>query len=77
MSVNILLPLDGSGFSEHALPAALQLAQRLGARLHLVQVHEPPFPLAGEPAATVEAELSASLRVQEEESLRSMANRCM
>jgi len=76
MSVNILLPLDGSAFSEHALPAALELARRLSARLHLVHVHEPPMPLAADGAAVVEAELSASLRGQEEEYLRSAANRC-
>jgi nucleotide-binding universal stress UspA family protein len=39
---NILLPLDGSTFSEHALPLGIDLAVRSGARLHLVQVHEPP-----------------------------------
>jgi nucleotide-binding universal stress UspA family protein len=40
---NILLPLDGSPFSEHALPLAVDLAVRSGARLHLVQVHEAPL----------------------------------
>jgi len=77
MSVNILLPLDGSAFGEHALPAALELAQRLSARLHLVQVHEPPAPLAAEPGNGLETELNTSLRLQEEEYLRTMANRCM
>jgi nucleotide-binding universal stress UspA family protein len=77
MSVSILLPLDGSAFSEHALPAALELARRLGARLHLVQVHEPPATLAAEPDAGVDTELGTSLRAREEEYLRTMANRCM
>jgi nucleotide-binding universal stress UspA family protein len=76
MTRSILLPLDGSTFSEHALPTALDLARRMNARLHLVQVHETPSGLIdqGGPAA---AELSAALREQEEDYLRSVANRCM
>ncbi|HSJ16309.1 MAG TPA: universal stress protein [Longimicrobiales bacterium] len=77
MSSSILLPLDGSTFSEHALPTALDLARQLNARLHLVQVHEPPLPLTAGPNAVVEAEVGASLREQEEEYLRSVASRCM
>jgi len=77
MPVNILLPLDGSAFSEHALPAALELARRLAGRLHLVQVHEPPIPLVPHAVASGEAELSENLRAQEEEYLRRVANRCL
>ncbi len=36
---SILVPLDGSTFGEHALPAALSLARRSGASLHVVLVH--------------------------------------
>jgi nucleotide-binding universal stress UspA family protein len=35
---NILVPLDGSTFGEHALPLALNLAQKSGATLHLTHV---------------------------------------
>jgi nucleotide-binding universal stress UspA family protein len=35
---NILVPLDGSAFGEHALPLALAVARRAGASLQLVQV---------------------------------------
>jgi len=35
---NILVPLDGSAFGEHALPLALSVAKRAGASLQLVQV---------------------------------------
>lgn len=77
MPVNILLPLDGSAFSEHAFPAALELTRRLGGRLHLVHVHEPPVPLPGDGSPAVEAELSESLRGQEGEYLRTLATRCM
>lgn len=36
----ILVPLDGSPLSEHALPLAFAVAQRCNARLHLVHVHQ-------------------------------------
>jgi nucleotide-binding universal stress UspA family protein len=36
---SILVPLDGSEFSEQALPLAVELAQRLNAALHMVKVH--------------------------------------
>jgi nucleotide-binding universal stress UspA family protein len=35
----LLVPLDGSGFAEQALPLATAVARGAGARLHLVQVH--------------------------------------
>ncbi len=38
---NILVPLDGSPFGEHALPIAYAIARRAGAHVHLVRVHEP------------------------------------
>jgi nucleotide-binding universal stress UspA family protein len=46
---NVLVPLDGSTFGEHALPLAASLARRAGATLHLVHVHQvvPPATLAG------------------------------
>ena len=37
----LLVPMDGSTFAEHALPAALTLARRGGATLHLVTVCPP------------------------------------
>ena len=39
MYTSILVPLDGSSFSEHALPLALDVARRSDAALHLVHVH--------------------------------------
>jgi nucleotide-binding universal stress UspA family protein len=38
MQKTIMVPLDGSGFSEQALPMAVALARRLDGRLHLVLV---------------------------------------
>jgi nucleotide-binding universal stress UspA family protein len=37
----LLVPLDGSPFGEQALPWAVSIARRVGARLLLVQVHTP------------------------------------
>ncbi|MBT8488795.1 MAG: universal stress protein [Gemmatimonadetes bacterium] len=37
----IMVPLDGSTFSEGALPMAMRLAERTGAGLHVVTVFEP------------------------------------
>jgi nucleotide-binding universal stress UspA family protein len=44
MNVSILVPLDGSRFSAHALPVALDLVRRTGGVLHLAHVHAPPLP---------------------------------
>ncbi len=39
---SVLVPLDGSTFSEHALPLALNIARRSGASLHLLHVQQEP-----------------------------------
>lgn len=41
MYASILVPLDGSHFAEEAIPHALDLVRRSGARLHLVTVRTP------------------------------------
>lgn len=41
---SIVVPLDGTAFGEHALPIALDLARRAGARLHLMHAHERAHP---------------------------------
>lgn len=38
---SLLVPLDGSLFGEHALPLALSISRRAGARLQLLRVHVP------------------------------------
>jgi nucleotide-binding universal stress UspA family protein len=38
---SILVPLDGSRFSEMALPVAVDLARKSNASMRLVMVHEP------------------------------------
>jgi nucleotide-binding universal stress UspA family protein len=78
MSRDILVPLDGSTFSEHALPVALDLARRTGARLHLVQVHEPvPGQVHSDGIPIYDAKWDGAVRAQEEEYLRNIAGRCM
>jgi nucleotide-binding universal stress UspA family protein len=42
MSRTILVPLDGSPFAEHALPAAIAIARRTGAALELITVDRAP-----------------------------------
>ena len=44
---SIMVPLDGSPFSEQALPVAIALARRSAARLHLVHVRSGPRPVRG------------------------------
>jgi nucleotide-binding universal stress UspA family protein len=51
---SILVPLDGSAFGECALPVALGIARRAGARLHLAHVHLLPAPLFAERRPNVE-----------------------
>lgn len=79
MTMSILVPLDGSSFAEHALPLAIGIAQRTGAVLHIVRAHEPPvLPVATAQALIpVDAEWLAALRVQDQEYLRDIADRCM
>lgn len=40
MYSQILVPLDGSAFAEHALPAAIAISRLTKATIHLVRVHE-------------------------------------
>jgi nucleotide-binding universal stress UspA family protein len=56
MIKRILVPLDGSVFAESALSAALDLAKRAAARLHLVSAQEemPAWVYPGIPAAMTE-----------------------
>jgi nucleotide-binding universal stress UspA family protein len=44
---SLLVPLDGSPFSEHALPFALSIAKHAGAAVQLVHVHVPLVYVSG------------------------------
>jgi nucleotide-binding universal stress UspA family protein len=41
---SLMVPLDGSAFGEYALPRALGIAQRAGARVELIHICTPPLP---------------------------------
>lgn len=50
---NIMVPVDGSKFSEQAIPYASAIAGRAGARLHVVLVHTPLARLGADIAPTL------------------------
>jgi nucleotide-binding universal stress UspA family protein len=78
MARKILVPLDGSPFAENAVAVALDAARRTGARLHLVQVHEPATPRSWpDGQAMYDERWDGALRAREDEYLRSLAHRCM
>jgi nucleotide-binding universal stress UspA family protein len=67
---NLLVPLDGSAASEHALPWALALARSTGAAVHLVHVHEvPAIPATGDGLIPNESAVFAELERLESETL--------
>ena len=59
MYATIVVPLDGSPFSERALPIAIALARRSNAAIDLVHVHEPSVHGAGVPTLDPEFENDA------------------
>jgi nucleotide-binding universal stress UspA family protein len=59
---NILVPLDGSPFGEHALPHALSIARRTGATVQLLNVLTPIATLYGETPLFVDDNLEQRLR---------------
>jgi nucleotide-binding universal stress UspA family protein len=65
MVSSILVPLDGSRFGEHALPYALTITRRTGARVEVVCVHVPPPPLPSDTLLPPEDALDAEFRMQE------------
>jgi nucleotide-binding universal stress UspA family protein len=76
MPESILVPLDGSAFAEQAIPAALGIARRSGARLELALVREPPLPVVRGPGAPVrDARLDQELREADLVYLESVAER--
>lgn len=78
MAASIMVPLDGSAFSEHALPVALGIARRTGARVHVVHCHEPPLPpLYPQGVGTYDEQLDRELRESEEKYLADVASKCM
>jgi nucleotide-binding universal stress UspA family protein len=67
---SILVPLDGSPFSEYALPMARSLALQSGAALHLALVHVPVTRVYVETGPIVDDVLDAETRARQAEYLR-------
>src|SRR3954451_1758908 len=63
---NILVPLDGSTFGEHALPLALDLARKSGATLHLTHVLLPLGAVFADTPPFVNPSLEAQLRERQQ-----------
>jgi nucleotide-binding universal stress UspA family protein len=60
----VLVPVDGSGFGEQALPAAIAIAEKTHATIELVHVYEPVPPpyVLGRGAPTPDVTLDVELR---------------
>ena len=74
MFVNILVPVDGTPFGEHALPWALAAAGERAA-VRLVHVHVPPAPMMVEGVVVADPTLDQSLRAQEASYLEELCRR--
>jgi nucleotide-binding universal stress UspA family protein len=71
----ILVPLDSTPASEHALPWALSLADKAGASLTIVQVHPPMTPAFSGIEITADLTIDQTLRQQERQRLTELAGR--
>lgn len=67
MYANLMVPLDGSTFSQHALPHAASIAARTGGTIRLVLVHTPlVFPVADLAPVPLMDQWDSDHRVEEE-----------
>lgn len=62
---SVLVPLDGSAFGEHALPAAVSIARRAGATLRLVHVYALYQPIYVEGMPVIDESLHSLRREHE------------
>lgn len=73
---SILVPLDGSQFSEQAIPLAAEIARRSGAILRIARVHQTPAAWAtAMEFPKIEAEIEQELRERELAYLTSITGR--
>ncbi|HEX6938885.1 MAG TPA: universal stress protein [Longimicrobiales bacterium] len=70
---SILVPLDGSGFSEQALPTAAAIARRESAALHLIGVHVPAAILPFGGSTPVDADFERRVRADADARLERLA----
>jgi nucleotide-binding universal stress UspA family protein len=75
MFSSILVPLDGSPFSEHALPLAMSLARRAEAPLRLVQVHVPLLLMSNEAVIIYDDDLEQKIRARKQSYLEEVTRR--
>lgn len=62
MYEHLLVPIDGSELSEHAIQTSLQLARKLGARVTaFVAEDQPPMPTMGSPVSVYTRETKEHL----------------
>ena len=69
MFKQIMVPLDGSRFSSHALRYAIDIAKKFDAKLHLVRSVEPTMPVTSA-VATLGVETASSAQVAVEAAVR-------
>lgn len=62
----ILVPLDGSRLAEEVLPHVEDLARRIQASIHFIEVIEPPTRLTGSPALDTSGAVRAATLGEEE-----------
>ncbi|HEX6558259.1 MAG TPA: universal stress protein [Longimicrobiales bacterium] len=75
MAAPILVPVDGSSFSEQAVALAADLAKRAGAPLHIVQVHTFSHPVAyPEIVPPYEPDWETALRIHQRDHLARLRN---
>jgi nucleotide-binding universal stress UspA family protein len=72
---SLLVPLDGSTFGEHALPLALSIARRSGAKLILAHVHTPLANIYAEGAYFPNDDLDVHNRAEKRAYLDSVVKR--
>jgi nucleotide-binding universal stress UspA family protein len=72
---SILVPLDGSPFSEHALPLALSIARRAGGQVQLAYVHSPVSAVYGESAFFLDTNLETEFKNRQRAYLDRMVKR--
>ena len=71
----IVVPLDGSHWAEHALPAAAAIARAARARLRLVLVHQLPDPPGDRESLKIYTSLEVAVRRSQRAYLREVATR--
>jgi nucleotide-binding universal stress UspA family protein len=71
---NLLVPLDGSAFAEHALPLALSIAKRAGSGITIVHAHHPLAALYVDSPVLIDSSLESDLMKHKREYLDRVAS---